>query len=147
MRATTRERLTANPHRSLLHTPPEHTPGAVLVDQTGAKPVPILALNALDTPDTVFAEPSPFRDGVLLVGASNSDAELAQLPPTFCIAGSPHLYAGPCVIVAHDPTEGTVPLTLDEVFYVLRNVYIMSTTDGPDAHVVWLVALGEVGGC
>lgn len=140
MRLVTRDRITADPHRTLLHTAPTELPGAVLLDQTGVRPVPITALNALDAPDTAFAVPSPYRPGVLLVGAANSDAERDGLPPTFSVKGRSHLYAGPCLIVAHDG-DNTVPLTLDETLYVLRHVYILTTTGAPDAHVVWLVAL------
>jgi hypothetical protein len=100
----------------------------------------VSAVNALDVPDTAFAVPSPYRPNVLLVGAANSDAERDCLPATFSVNGT--MYAGPCVIVAYDQgTAETVPLTLDEIFYVLRHVYILTTYGGETAHVVWVVAL------
>jgi hypothetical protein len=140
MRTRTRERVTLNPHRSLVHTPLHDAPGAVLLDQTGVRPCSVSAVNALDVPDTAFAVPSPYRPNVLLVGAANSDAERDCLPATFSVNGT--MYAGPCVIVAYDQgTAETVPLTLDEIFYVLRHVYILTTYGGETAHVVWVVAL------
>jgi hypothetical protein len=143
MRTLTRERITLNPCRSLIHTGPDDTPGAVLLDQTGVHPCPVAALNALDTPDTVFAVPSPFRPNVLIVGAGNSDAEREPLPPTFVVDGRAHTYAGPCVIVAYDQGTGeTVPLTLDELFRVLRHVYVLTANGAPESNVVWLIGVG-----
>lgn len=140
MRLITRERIANNPHRSLIHTLPQDIPGAVLLDQTGVRPCTVHAVNALDVPDTAFAAPSPYRPDVLLLGAGNSDAELAGLPPTFSTGW--RLYSGPCVVVGYDQaTTATVPLTLDEVLYVLRHVYILTSTGAPDSHVVWLVDL------
>lgn len=140
MRALTRERVTLNPHRSLIHTAPQDIPGAVLLDQTGVRPCTVHAVNALDVPDTAFTAPSPFRPGVMILGAGNSDAETAGLPPTFSTGG--RVYAGPCVIVAYEmATTATVPLTLDEVFHVLRHVYILTSTGAPDSHTTWLVDL------
>lgn len=144
MRTLTRERVTLNPHRSLVHTAPQDTPGAVLLDQTGVRPCSVHAVNALDVPDTAFTAPSPYRPDVLILGAGNSDADKAGLPPTFSANGRE--YAGPCVLVGYDmATTATVPLTLDEVFYVLRHVYILTTYGGPDAHVVWVVELPQEG--
>lgn len=140
MRTLTRERVTLNPHRSLVHTPLHDAPGAVLLDQTGVRPCSVYAVNALDVPDTAFTAPSTYRPDVLLLGAGNSDAERDGLPATFTVNGT--MYAGPCVIVAYDQaTAATVPLTLDEVFFVLRHVYILSTYGGETAHVVWMVEL------
>lgn len=145
MRTLTRERITLDPHRTLVHTPDAETPGAILLDQTGARPVPVTALNALDTPDTAFAVPSPYRPGVRLLGAANSDRDRDGLPPTFTVGGL--LYAGPCVIVAYnDATGDTLALTLDEIFYVLRHVYVSSTYPTPEQHVLWLVALSSEAG-
>jgi len=145
VRTLTRERITLDPHRTLVHTPDTETPGAVLLDQTGARPVPVTALNALDTPDTAFAAPSPYRPGVLLLGAANSDRDRDGLPPTFTVGGL--LYAGPCVIVAYnDATGDTLALTLDEIFYVLRYVYVSSTYPTPEHHVLWLVDLSSEAG-
>lgn len=143
MRTLTRERILTDPHRTLTQTPACDVPGAILLDQTGAHPVHVTALNALDTPDTAFAAPSPYRNGITLLGAANSDRDREGLPPTFTSGG--HLYAGPCVIVTYnDATGDTLALTLDEIFYVLRHVYIVSSYGAPDANVVWMVDLGEV---
>lgn len=145
MRATTRERLTADPHRSLVHTPSAETPGAIIIDQTGVHPLPAEAVWALPSPDTVAGLASPYRDGVQILAVANSEHELAGLPITFQIAGQPHLYAGPCCLIAHDETEGTVALTLDEIFWLLRQIHVLGTTgEGPETSVVWLLALGEV---
>ncbi len=147
MRLTTRERITNDPHRSLIHTAPDDLPGAVLLDQTGVRPVAIGAITALEAPDTVFAVPSPYRLGVLILGTANSDAERDGLPPGFVVDGREHVYAGPCVIVAHEIATGaTVPLTLDELFRVLRHVYILTANGAPESHVVWLIGTGGMTG-
>ena len=62
-------------------------------------------------------------------------------------SASPHQFRGPCLIVAHDPTEGTVPLTLDELLFTLARVYVLTTSGAPDANVVWLVDWPEVAPC
>ncbi len=147
MRLTTRERIANDPHRSLTHTAPDDLPGAVLLDQTGVRPVAIGAITALDTPDTVFAVPSPYRPGVLILGAANSDTEREPLPPTFVIEGREYTYRGPCVIVAYESATGeTVPLTLDELLRVLRHVYILTANGAPESHVVWLIGTGGMTG-
>lgn len=144
MRTLTRERITTDPHRTLTATPDADLPGAVLLDQTGVRPAPITALNAIEAPDTVHAVSSPYRGGVRLLVAANSDAELLGLPATFAIGGRPHVYAGPALIVAYEDASGdTVALTLDEIFHVLRHVYVLAGNGAPDAHVTWLVALED----
>lgn len=144
MRTLTRERILADPARTMTDTSDAELPGAILLDQTGVHPLPFDAIFALDAPDTAFARVSPFRAGYRLLGAANADAERDQLPATFSVMGSALLYKGACVIVAHcDATGETVPLTLDELFYVLRHVYVLTTYGTPDANVVWMVDLPE----
>lgn len=124
--------------------------GALLVDQTGCRPVTVGAVDALPGGRAACAAvvPSPERVGVDLVATVGEPVDgLGPVVTVVTILRTPrqpggvarrYAVQGPCVIVAHDGA-GPVPLTCGEMLAVLGALYRDDDGERESRAVSWLL--------